>query len=318
MAEIQKQTTSLSLVGNKDTLNELIKSPAFQDAIKTVANKYATPERVFKMAALAASRQPKLYSCTKPSFIQCLVKSAELGLDCGGATGQAYLVPFRNGMLSKKAGYDVYECTFIPGYQGLTEIVYRAKAVNYIDAQIVYTKDLFKYSLGTTPMIQFEPNLDGDRGDIKCAYAVIRLKGSELPKIEIMSREQLLDIKSRSKAADYGPWKTDEAEMMRKTVLRRALKYVPKTPQIEQALELDNQMYDFSVPAMEAVDELPEQGVKGIKAKIKDITPKGDIKQQIEQLKREGGIIPDVKIEESQVETTEDGDGLPDYDGPTE
>lgn len=300
MAEEQKQ---LLVIKDKNVLNNLIKTSQFQDAIKAVANKYATPERVFKMASLAASRQPKLYYCTPASFLQCLVKSAEIGLDCGGATGQAYLVPFKNGQLTKSAGYDVYDCTFIPGYQGLTELVYRAKAVNYVDAQVVYEKDFFKFSLGTEPSIQFIPNMDGDRGEIKCAYAVIRLKDSTYPKIEIMTKDQLLNIKSRSKAATYGPWVSDESEMMRKTVLRRALKYVPKTPQIEQALELDNQLYDLNIPSMEAVDTLPEQGVKSIKSKIKP-----DIKSQIEKLKEESKPVRQEIPEED----------LPPYDGPTE
>lgn len=310
MADLQK----VSLVGNKDSLNNLVQSEGFQSAAKAVAGRYLTPERIYKMAALARSRQPRLGQCTIESFVKEFIKSCELGLDCGGATGQAYLVPFKSGYLSKKAGYDVYEAVFIPGYKGLIELVYRAKSTNYVDAQIVYAKDKFKYNLGSSPMVQFEPNLDVPREEVKCCFAVVRLKGSDYPKIEIMTKDQLLAIKARSRASSDGPWMTDEAEMMRKTVLRRALKYIPKTPELEKALEADNKLYDFDMPTMEQVDELPEQGVKGVMAKLKKSSEKPvnnvDIKKQIDKLKEE------IKKPEAVNPIVEED--LPPWDGPRE
>lgn len=260
------ETVSIVL-GNKENLIKLLEKPEMINSLKAIAGKYMTAERINKLMILAASRQPKLYNCTPRSFLDACIKSAELGLDFGGATGQAYLVPFKNGNLTNKYGYDVYDCSFIPGYQGLTELVYRAGTATYVDAQLVYAKDKFKYNLGTDPFVVFEPCLDDDRGGVKCAFAIVRLKDSQFPKIEIMSKKQLLDIKARSKAKDSGPWQTDEPEMMRKTVLRRALKYIPKTPEIEEALDADNQLYDISLPA--AAGENRELGVNGLKKKIK-------------------------------------------------
>ncbi len=247
-AKTNNQTSIV--LGSKAGLQKFLDNPKTASMIKAVAGKYLTAERITKMILLAATRQPKLFDCTPRSFLDACVKSAELGLDFGGATGQAYLVPFRNGPLSKKHNRTVLDCTFIPGYQGLIELCYRGGSATYVDAQLVYQKDKFKYNLGSEPRIVFEPNLDEeDRGDVKCAFAAIRLKDSPYPKLEIMTKKQLLAIKDRSKAKDSGPWQTDEPEMMRKTVLRRALKYIPKTPEIEQALEADNQLYDIGLPS---------------------------------------------------------------------
>ncbi len=254
------------VLGNKNELKKFLERTDVSGAIKAMAGKYLTADRITKMILLAASRQPRLFDCTPRSFIDACMKSAELGLDFGGATGQAYLVPFRNGPLSKKHNRTVLDCQFIPGYQGLIELVYRGGNATYVDAQLVYQKDKFKYNLGSEPRITFEPNLDEEnRGDVKCAFAVVRLKDSPYPKLEIMTKAQLLAIRERSKAKDSGPWQTDEPEMMRKTVLRRALKYIPKTPEIEQALEADNQLYDLSLPTNNEVG----LGVEATKERIK-------------------------------------------------
>ena len=245
-----KNNNQTSIVlGTKAELKKFLERTDVSSAIKAMAGKYLTSDRISKMILLAANRQPKLFDCTPRSFLDACMKSAELGLDFGGATGQAYLVPFRNGPLSKKHIRTVLDCTFIPGYQGLIELCYRGGNVASIDAQLVYQKDKFSHNLGSKPFADLEMNIDEeDRGDIRCAFASIWLKGAPHPKIEIMTKSQLLAIKNRSKAKDSGPWVTDEPEMMRKTVLRRALKYIPKTPEIEQALEADNQLYDIGLP----------------------------------------------------------------------
>lgn len=261
-----KNSNQTSIVlGSKAGLQKFLDNPKTVSMIKAMAGKFLTAERITKMILLAANRQPRLFDCTPRSFLDACMKSAELGLDFGGATGQAYLVPFKNGPLSKKHNRTVLDCQFIPGYQGLIELCYRGGSATYVDAQLVYQKDRFKYNLGSEPRIEFEPNLDEeDRGDVKCAFAAIRLKDSPYPKLEIMTKSQLLAIKARSKAKDSGPWKTDEPEMMRKTVLRRALKYIPKTPEIEQALEADNQLYDIGLPVNNEVG----LGVDALKERI--------------------------------------------------
>ena len=63
---------------------------------------------------------------------------------------------------------------------------------------------------------------------------------SGAPQFEWMSLEQLEAIHQRSKAKDFGPWNTDTEEMYRKTVVRRASKYLPMSVELAQAIELLN------------------------------------------------------------------------------
>jgi len=56
----------------------------------------------------------------------------------------------------------------------------------------------------------------------------------------VMDRVEVLAIKKRSKAADYGPWVSDESEMWKKTITRRAMKpFAGVSPEIDAALEAD-------------------------------------------------------------------------------
>ena len=52
------------------------------------------------------------------SFLGALMTSASLGLYPNTILGDAYLVPFRNGKLSRALKRDVYDITLIVGYRG--------------------------------------------------------------------------------------------------------------------------------------------------------------------------------------------------------
>ena len=65
----------------KQSLERLLNSDQFQKSLADVAPKHITKERIVKLALVAASRQPKLFECTPQSFLQSVMKSAELGLD---------------------------------------------------------------------------------------------------------------------------------------------------------------------------------------------------------------------------------------------
>jgi recombinational DNA repair protein RecT len=74
---------------------------------------------------------------------------------------------------------------------------------------------------------------------------VWKLKNGET-QFEVMNKEQILAIRDRSSAKTkdgniVGPWKTDEAEMWRKTVVRRASKYMPLSTEAQRAVAVDNQ-----------------------------------------------------------------------------
>ena len=220
-------------------LKDLLERDNVQQALKSIATKYLTPERITKMVLLAASRQPKLYECSAESLLKAAMTSAELGLECSGTLGRGYLVPFFNSKIQKM------ECQFIPGYQGLRDLAMRSGKIIKIEAHMVYTKDVFDYQLGSESFVHHKPSLDEDRGKPLCAYAFAQLKDSGEILLEIMSESEIRKIRNRSKAKDAGPWVTDTDEMRRKCPVRRLAKYLPlDTEEWEKALEADNTQFE--------------------------------------------------------------------------
>jgi len=203
--------------------------------IASMLPKHITPERMLKALFLAASKTPALFSCTQESLIKSLMDASSLGLDCSGTLGSAYLVPFQN---RKK---NVTECQLIPGYRGLIDLARRSNEISSIEAHPVYAQDQFEVSFGTNPVLVHKPYLKPDRKpQYICFYAVATLKdGSK--QIEVMTLADVEKIRGMSKMGTSGPWKDHFGEMGRKTVVRRIVKYLPMSAELEKALQLDNE-----------------------------------------------------------------------------
>lgn len=184
------------------------------------------PERILKAALIAANKNKDLLDCSKASVMLALMQAAELGLDPSGTLGSGYLVPFKG------------QCVFMPGYRGLIDLARRSGQIASIQAHVVFEGDLFEYELGLEPKLRHVPAGTDEPKTITHAYMVAILKDGT-KQIEVMSRAQLDSIRTRSRAGNGGPWVTDYAEMCRKTVVRRGMKYLPLSAELERALEVD-------------------------------------------------------------------------------
>ena len=206
-----------------------------KSAILDMLPKHCDGERYFKSAMLAIYRSPLLLRCTHASLFTAIVNAAELKLDFTPAKRQAYLVPYFN---NKK---QCYEAQFMPGYGGLIDLALRTGKVDNIEAHIVYEKDAFFIRYGTNPELSHTPFIDGDPGKVRGAYAIAFLPGGRTQS-DYMRIDELDAIRKRSKAADSGPWVTDTNEMRRKTPVRRLFKYLPSSPELDKAIEYDNEV----------------------------------------------------------------------------
>lgn len=245
----------------KRNLEGLLRREEFQRSLADVAPKHITKERIVKLALVAASRQPKLFECTPQSFLQSVMKSAELGLDCVGTLGQGYLVPYYNGKIK------AFECQFIVGYQGLIELARRSGNISRIESRVVYEKDEFVVEYGLEPKLIHKPYLGGDRGKIVCVYAIAELKDGSR-QVEVMTLDEVERIRDRSKAKEGGPWVTDFAEMARKTVIRRLAKYLPLSPELAKAIETDDQQFDYHGAPLDVAADI-QAGIDGLKKRLK-------------------------------------------------
>lgn len=251
--------------------------PSFAAAIPEAARSVLTPQRVTKIMLAALSRNQTLLSCTPQSILQVCLDASSLGLEAAGPLGHLYAVPYRN----KHSGQ--YEAQTIVGYRGLIELARRSGAITSIEARCVYANDTFELEFGFEPVLRHKPCWTGDRGEIVAAYCVSEFVTGQR-QIEFMTRSEIDAIRRRSRAADSGPWVSDYAEMARKTVTRRACKYLPMIDHgLATALELEANAESGDVPftvAVEAAAEQAQTRAQKITAKLKQ---KDQEKQQAQE-----------------------------------
>lgn len=197
-----------------------------------VANAAMRPEDLVRLCLMAASRQPELLQCTQESVLRALMDAAALGIRPGGLMGRGYLLPRRN----NKVKPSVLECYFDPGWRGLIDIARRSGEIKSVAAHVVYAKDRFHVAFGSTPRLDHEPVLEGDRGEIVAAYAIAEFKDGSV-QTEVLTKGDIHKIRAVS-AAENGPWKDWEDEMSRKSAVRRLCKYLPFDPILEKAIEV--------------------------------------------------------------------------------
>lgn len=224
--EITKELTKLGI------LKGLLEKS--KPSISALLPKHLSPERLIRFALIAVQRQPELMDCTSTSILNCIIKASELGIETIGPGGM-WIVPFRNNKTNTK------EATPIVDYRALMGLVRRSKEVLNIDAGVVYEKDLFEYQQGTNTSILHKRYLGKYRGEILCFYAFAKLENGEV-KAEIMGKDEIDAIRSRSKAKESGPWVSDYGQMGKKTVVKRLCNYLPMNEYVIKSIELDQRL----------------------------------------------------------------------------
>ena len=219
-------------------------------SLKGVAARHLDPQRVLKIIVACVSRTPALQKCSMESILRSTLQAAELGLEPGSALGAAYLVPYGE------------QCTLIVGYRGLIDLAFRSGKVKSVRSQVVYQGDKFEYEDGLSIVLRHIPDHSATRDpkQITYAYCVVHLKDGGVL-CDVMTRGEVDAIRGRSKASGSGPWVSDYAEMAKKTVTRRCLKYAPMSVEMSKALASDEaaESGDLSVLAeFETLDVEPE------------------------------------------------------------
>lgn len=219
------------------------------DLLRRILPQHLTPERIIKVSLLARSRNPLLLQCTADSFLLAILQCAEIGLEPSGAMGGAHLVPFKN----KKT--EQYEAILIVDYRGLMDLARRSGQIRSIEAHIIHKLDSYDVEFGIDAQLKHRPCLEGDPGEMVAVYAMAKLADGAT-QVHVMSRYAVDKIRSRSRAAQFGPWVTDYEEMAKKTVIRQICKYLPKSREMQNAIDLDDATEHNEAPLVDL--ELPE------------------------------------------------------------
>lgn len=241
--QAQGGTVVKSIKQQQDTVKDLLEK--FKGSIAQALPKHITPDRMIRVALTAITKTPDLLYCTQHSLISAVITAGQLGLMPDSVLGECYLIPFNNKSKGTK------ECQIIVGYRGFCALAMRSGQVKSVQARAVYAAnedggDLFDYELGLEEKLKHVPSGLTDNDRITHFYAIVKFtNGGHV--FNVMTRKEVEAIRNESKNYIYAPNKAETIwgkyfdEMGCKTVLRRLMKFVPLSPEIQQAIGTDEE-----------------------------------------------------------------------------
>ena len=205
--------------------------------IRSLLPSNVTFDKFMAAVVAAVGNNPALLECDRGSLVKACIQAAELGLSLNLTMGECDILKVYDRQKGSVA-------QFRPRYMGLMKLARQSGEVLKIEAEIVRENDEFLFQKGDEPRLEHRIKLGG-RGPMVGAYCIWTLKNGE-KQFEVMDRDQIIGIRDRSSAKTkegkiVGPWATDEEEMWRKTVVRRASKYMPRSLEgLANAVAVDN------------------------------------------------------------------------------
>lgn len=171
----------------------------------------------------------------RASVINAVKNIAAIGISLNPAKKQAYLVP-------RRVGQQQAICLDI-SYMGLMDLAMATGSIKWGQAKLVREYDVFELNgLDQLPTHKYRP-FGKDRGEIVGVYVVVKTADGDYL-THTMEIGEVNDIRDRSEAwksyvakkIKSCPWVTDTGEMIKKTVVKQAYKYWPKTERLEAAI----------------------------------------------------------------------------------
>lgn len=189
------------------------------------------------------------------SLVNAVKNVAAIGISLNPAEKHAYLVP-RDG-----------KCMLDISYHGLMWLAMEAGAIDWAQAKIVYSNDEYESTgLSSQPRHKYNP-FNKNRGNKVGAYVTVKTSQGDYLTHE-MPIEDIFRIRDRSQSFKSGrtsPWKTDEDQMILKTVVKQAAKYWPKIGRMTDATNYLNTQMN------EGIDFKSEQGATRSEATGKQV-----------------------------------------------
>jgi recombination protein RecT len=198
-------------------------SPQFKAALPA----HVSVDRFVRVTLTAVQTNPNLLNADRRTLFAAATKAAQMGLLPDGREGA--IVTFKD------------QAQWMPMVAGIMKLVRNSGEISTWSVQAVYENDTFDFCLGDEEHITHKPNL-ANRGKLIAVYSIVTMKDGEKSR-EVMSVEDVLAIKARSRSGNSGPWVSDFAEMAKKTVIRRHSKRLPLSTDIDGVLKEDDELF---------------------------------------------------------------------------
>lgn len=188
-------------------------------------------EQEFALQALYNNDYARQIALKNPQSVRDAVTNvAAIGISLNPAKKQAYLVPRKGGI------------TLVISYMGLADLAVESGSIRWVKSEVVRQADrLALQGVDKPPIHEFDP-FSRDRGDVVGVYCVAKTTDGDYL-TDTMSIDEVYAIRDRSDAWQAWiakkrpcPWVTDENEMVKKTLVKRASKMWPKTDRLDKAV----------------------------------------------------------------------------------
>ena len=221
MPEAPKST---NLIDPKTVWSELQR---FQPEMEAALPNHISAARMARLALTALRVNPKLFQCTRESFMGSLILASQLGLE-PGVMGQCYLIPYKQ------------TCTLVPGWRGLLDLVKRSGRAT-ASSRAIFEGDEYDFAFGDRPYIHHKPGPHyGEAKAMLYTYAVGWVKDCEWPEIDVWDIKRIWEHRNKMNKIGDQHYSYAHPEMYaRKIPLLQVLKYLPTSIELSTAITLE-------------------------------------------------------------------------------
>ena len=215
---------------------------AFRARLSEYAEGMSMPAERDYLITLYNDKQ-HIRTCSPDSLANVLLTAAYTGLSLNPQLGLLYVVPYRMEIGGKRVNVAQAQI----GYKGLVKMAFRSSAVLGIQANVVHEKDpVFEvWTDETGKHIRHVEYTKGSRGALTNVYVIAKFR-SGFTHVEVMGADDIEKIKVAVRKKNDGQltpaWNTWPEEQWKKSCLRRAWKYWPKDPALENAEQVVNEV----------------------------------------------------------------------------
>lgn len=281
-------TTELMPVAKTGAAKSIVERAEHFAGVMPQTDRHAK-QRFLQVAIAVANDRELLAKASVDSVVLAIYGAARLGLVPDKALGHVHIVPYKR------------VATLVIGYQGHLELARRSGELGSVYTGVVREGEEYRFWVDENgPHIVHTPN-DDTEAKITHAYCIARVRGE--PMIERMT---IAEIEKRNTGSPV--WRNWYTEQVRKTVLRRASKLWPLSPEMALAVRLD-ELAEANKSQANTIDD-DRVIVQTVEPKIED--------RALDAL-MQGSTpedFPSVEAEDDDAEPVdetiaEDGDGIP-------
>jgi len=244
---------------NTATLEDFLQSDSFADHLRQILPDHLSSDRFSTIALRQTRAIPELQYCDLSTVAASVMEAAGLGLEIG-INGECWVIPRQIKRKVSGEWTKVWEAGLQVGYLGHLALAWRSSQVAGLTVDVVIDGDRFEFEKGTSGFLRHRQR-EGrivSEATVTHAYTVVQtVYGGTV--WDVIDKVEIERIRNSGPSSNSPAWRDWYDQMAQGKVMKRALKFCPKSPELARAISLDDQMdggvrqtFTQSLPAIPA------------------------------------------------------------------